>query len=178
MTIRRCPKCHTTSDDQYGFCIKCGYEFPKIDTTNNICPLCNYSNPEEADYCVKCGTPLIFKNQFEDSETSLNPIIIKRKVSQDAHDINAPHTNRLLILLGYVFSILGGIIGLIIAIYLATRKDPVAKRHGRIQLGIFIFYLLLISILIITGSLTLESLNQYDQMLSGNLSNITNLTLQ
>ena len=30
MTIRRCPQCGATTDDVYGFCIKCGYEFPKI----------------------------------------------------------------------------------------------------------------------------------------------------
>ena len=66
MVIRRCPKCHTTSDDQYGFCIKCGYEFPELEVDANTCPLCNYSNPEEAEYCVKCGSPLIFKEQFED----------------------------------------------------------------------------------------------------------------
>ena len=28
--IRRCPQCGATGDDVYGFCIKCGYEFPKI----------------------------------------------------------------------------------------------------------------------------------------------------
>ena len=64
MVMRRCTQCHTTSDDQYGFCIKCGYEFPKLEDVANVCPLCNYPNPDEAEYCVKCGTPLIFKNQM------------------------------------------------------------------------------------------------------------------
>ena len=32
--------------------------------------------------------------------------------------------------IGYFFAILGSIIGLIIAIYLITRKDPSAKKHG------------------------------------------------
>ncbi|WP_407382108.1 zinc ribbon domain-containing protein [Methanobrevibacter sp.] len=176
MVIRRCPQCHTTSDDQYGFCIKCGYEFTKIEESGNVCPLCNYPNPDEADYCVKCGTPLIFKNQFENNESSLNPIVIKRKISADAERINdAPHTSRILIALGYIFSILGGLIGLIIAIYLTTRRDPVAKKHGRIQLGIFIFYLVLLLILILTGTITSDTLIQYSQMTG--LGNLTNVTL-
>lgn len=170
--MRRCPQCHTTSDDQYGFCIKCGYEFPKLEDVANVCPLCNFPNPDEAEYCVKCGTPLIFKNQMENTESSLNPIVIKREISMDAERIrNTPHTSRILIALGYIFSILGGLLGLIIAIYLITRKDPVAKKHGRIQLGIFIFYLVLLLILILTGAITSETLIQYSQM---NLTNITN----
>lgn len=172
MVMRRCPQCHTTSDDQYGFCIKCGYEFPKLEDVANVCPLCNFPNPDEAEYCVKCGTPLIFKNQMENTESSLNPIVIKREISMDAERIrNTPHTSRILIALGYIFSILGGLLGLIIAIYLITRKDPVAKKHGRIQLGIFIFYLVLLLILILTGAITSETLIQYSQM---NLTNITN----
>jgi len=172
MVMRRCPQCHTTSDDQYGFCIKCGYEFPKLEDVANVCPLCNYPNPDEVEYCVKCGSPLIFKNQMENAESSLNPIVIKREISMDAERIrNTPHTSRILIALGYIFSILGGLLGLIIAIYLITRKDPVAKKHGRIQLGIFIFYLVLLLILILTGAITSETLIQYSQM---NLTNITN----
>ena len=65
MVLRRCPQCNTTSDDKFGFCVKCGYEFPKIDVNENTCPLCGSENPPEATYCVKCGTPLIFKNAGE-----------------------------------------------------------------------------------------------------------------
>ena len=173
MVIRRCPKCHSNSDDKYGFCIKCGYEFPELNVEANTCPLCNYSNPDEADYCVKCGSPLIFKQQFNNNESSLNPIIIQRKISDDGLDYNGPRTSRILILLGYIFSILGGLIGLIIAIYLVTRKDPVAKRHGRIQLLIFVFYLIILLILILTGAVTTDTLMQYSQMEMGNLTNLT-----
>ena len=61
MVVRRCPQCHTAGDDQYGFCIKCGYEYPTLEKTPHTCPLCFYENPEEAEFCVKCGSPLIFK---------------------------------------------------------------------------------------------------------------------
>lgn len=175
MVARRCPQCHSTGDDRYGFCIKCGYEFSKAENEGNICPVCNFPNPDEADYCVKCGTPLLQIYHMKGEGNSLNPIIIKRKIVNKSYDEEVPHTNRLLILLGYIFSILGGLIGLIIAIYLITRRDPVAKKHGRIQLGIFVFYLVLILIFILTGAITTETLMQYTQMTG--LENLTNLTL-
>lgn len=175
MVVRRCPQCHTTGDDKYGFCIKCGYEFSKAENAGNVCPLCNYPNPDEADYCVKCGSPLLHMHHMEGEETSITPIIIKRSITNDPIDADVPHTSRLLIGLGYVFSLLGGLIGLIIAIYLITRRDPVAKKHGRIQLGIFIFYLILILIFILTGAITSETLMQYTQMTG--LQNLTNMSL-
>ena len=166
MVFRRCPQCGSTSDDIYGFCIKCGYEFPKIDTSAQKCPLCGFENPDEADFCVKCGTPLLFKNQFKNNSV-VNPIVIQKETIQPQ---NFQKTSRLLILLGYVFSVLGGLIGLIIAIYLSTRKDPVAKKHGRIQLAIFGLYLLIFAILFATGNLPSDMINGYQQLLSGNLT--------
>ena len=172
MTIRRCPQCGTTSDDMYGFCIKCGHEFPKIPENENACPLCSYPNPDEADYCVKCGTPLLFKSQFEGNHTAVKPIVIKKEVIDDSGAVQTNRTSSLLIILGYIFSILGGIIGLIIAIYLSTRKDPIARKHGHIQLGIFVFYLAILGILFATGQITPDVLNNYTQLLSGNFTSI------
>ena len=165
MVFRRCPQCGSTSDDAYGFCIKCGYEFPKIDPQEQTCPLCGFKNPDEADYCVKCGTPLLFKNQMKNNSV-INPIVVE-KTSTDVHK-----TSRLLILLGYLFSILGGIIGLIIAIYLSTRKDPVARRHGHIQLAIFAFYIIIIAIMYATGNIPANIVGEYQQLLAGNFSSL------
>jgi uncharacterized membrane protein YcgQ (UPF0703/DUF1980 family) len=75
-------------------------------------------------------------------------------------------------LFGYIFSILGGILGLIIAIYLSTRKDPVARKHGHIQLAIFVFYILLIAILFATGNMPQDAVSQYQQLLAGNITRI------
>lgn len=171
--IRRCPQCGTTTDDMYGFCIKCGHEFPKIEAEGNICPLCQYPNPDEADYCVKCGTPLIFKKQFEgDPNSAMKPIVIKKEVIRDAQQYKANKTSKWLIIFGYVFSILGGILGLIIAIYLSTRKDPNARKHGHIQLAIFAFYIMLIAIMFATGNMPADAISQYQQMLAGNFTSI------
>ncbi|MBQ8017655.1 MAG: zinc ribbon domain-containing protein [Methanobrevibacter sp.] len=171
--MRRCPQCGTTTDDMYGFCIKCGYEFPKMEASADTCPLCGFQNPPEADYCVKCGTPLVFKKQFQgDPNSNLNPIVIKKEISNNADNYRQSRTSKWLILFGYVFSILGGILGLIIAIYLSTRKDPVARKHGHIQLAIFGFYILLIAILFATGNIPADAISQYQQLLSGNLTSI------
>ena len=167
MVFRRCPQCGSTSDDVYGFCIKCGYEFPKIDPHEQTCPLCGFVNPDEADYCVKCGTPLLFKNQNENNSV-INPIVVKKEVSQPT----ISRGRKILILFGYVFSILGGILGLIIAIYLATRKDPVSKKHGRIQLAIFAFYILIIAIMYATGNFPADVMGEYQQLLAGNFSSL------
>lgn len=169
--IRRCPQCGSSSDDMYGFCIKCGYEFTKIEADAHACPLCGFNNPEEADYCVKCGTPLVFKQQIEKtSTTNIGPIVIEKQVVRNPNNNNVPHTSKWLILFGYIFSILGGILGLIIAIYLSTRKDPVARKHGHIQLAIFVFYVLLIAVLYFTGHIPADVMTQYRQMLAGNFT--------
>ena len=170
--IRRCPQCGTATDDMYGFCIKCGHEFPKIELNENACPLCGYPNPDEADYCVKCGTPLVFKSQFEGDNTALNPIVIKKEVINNTQEYRENQTSKWLIIFGYVFSILGGIIGLIIAIYLSTKKDPVARKHGHIQLAIFGFYILIIAILFLTGNIPSDAISQYQQLLSGNFTSL------
>lgn len=168
--IRRCPQCGSPSDDKYGFCIKCGHEFPEMNTEEDICPLCRYKNPEEADYCVKCGSPLVFKKQFQtDVENDSSPIVIRKEISFNPEN-HQPKTSRLIILFGYIFSILGGLIGLIIAIYLSTRKDPVARKHGHIQIAIFIFYIILIAILYLTGNIPADIMAQYKQISSGNFT--------
>ena len=171
--IRRCPQCGSTTDDVYGFCIRCGREFSKIETAEHTCPLCGFQNPEEADYCVKCGTPLVFKNQFEQTSThSLGPIVIEKHEVKSAPSHSPKKTSSWLILLGYIFSILGGLLGLIIAIYLSTRKDPRARKHGHIQLAIFVFYVLMIAIFYFTGNIPADIITQYKQILAGNFTSI------
>ena len=152
--MRRCPQCGTAGDDVYGFCIKCGYEFPKITQDKDTCPLCGYKNPEEAEFCVKCGTPLLFKKNPENNVKVVNPIVIQK----------------LLIFIGYFFAILGSIIGLIIAIYLITRKDPSAKKHGYIQIAIILFYLILLAIMFATGAIPPEVITDYKSLLLGNFT--------
>lgn len=165
MVLRRCPKCGGTNDDKYGFCLKCGYEYPDkkdVDLTQpgeenkRKCIACGYENPEEAECCVKCGMPLLFNQAFENN----GPFIIKYgstpKPKEEPKDYK--RTGNPIIVLGYIFSILGGLIGLIIALYLSTRKDPRARKHGHIQLAILIFYLVMIAIMVGTGNVNVDQL--------------------
>lgn len=170
MVVRRCPQCGTTGDDKYGFCIKCGWEFPKMDSQERFCPLCGYLNPDEADFCVKCGTPLLFKNQFETKNTSYGPIIISKSGSINPESTQTSGFTKWLIIFGYLFSILGGLLGLIIALYLITRKDPNTRKHGIIQLAIFGFYVALIAVLYYTGNIPAEAFTNYQQLILGNFT--------
>ena len=170
MVFRRCPQCGSTGDDAYGFCIKCGYEFSELPKSENTCPLCGFENPDEADYCVKCGTPLIFKNQMQNN-SYINPVVIEKTIPQEPQPQRSRFSS-LLVLLGYILSILGGIIGLIIAIYLVTRKDRSLKKHGYIQLAIFLFYIAVISILFATGNIPPEVFAEYKQLIAGNMTSL------
>ena len=169
MVVRRCPQCGSTGDDIYGFCIKCGWEFPKVKSGEHICPLCGYPNPDEADFCVKCGTPLMFIKS-QQSSTSIGPIIIQKTTTGDSASTQSNGFMKWIIIFGYLFSILGGLIGLIIAIYLVTRKDPNAKKHGMIQLAIFGFYVALIAVLYFTGNIPAEAFTNYQQLVLGNVT--------
>ena len=173
MVMRRCPKCGTASDDQYGFCIRCGYEFPQINPDANNCHLCGFENPDEAVFCVKCGAPLIFnKDQLQQK-----PIIIKYTTNSTMPETKTESqpkkTSKWIIILGYIFSIFGffaGIPGLIIALYLCTRDDPSARRHGYIQLAIVIIYLIVLIFLFGTGQISMSEINQVYQNASMQLN--------
>ncbi|MDL2246728.1 zinc ribbon domain-containing protein [Methanobrevibacter sp. OttesenSCG-928-K11] len=168
MVLKRCPQCGTTTEDSFGFCTKCGREFPEEneEVINNKCPNCGFENIEGATMCVKCGTPLIFKEtifnlgNLEKNQESNPKIILQSEMSQK------PSKNyNLIIILGYIFSILGGIIGLILALYLVTRKDSGAKRHGSVQLTILLFYAIMILLMYLNGDLNnvFETYNQIAQ---------------
>lgn len=174
MVLRKCPKCGGTNDDKYGFCLKCGYEYPDKkdigktkptgeDEKKTKCLACGYENPEEADCCVKCGMPLLLKEDFKKGS-----FYIKYGTSERKEEPKKPEdykkTSPIIIILGYIFSILGGLIGIIIALYLSTRKDPRARKHGHIQLAILLFYLVIIAIFIGTGTVSLEQLSNITAM--------------
>ena len=165
MVVRRCPQCGTASDDQYGFCYKCGCEFPKVVRKPSQCPLCGFENPDEADFCVKCGTPLVFKNQFISDDVNVRPIVINKSVSEGK---GPQGFMKWLVVFGYLFSVLGGLLGLIIALYLVTRKDATLRKHGTIQLAIFAFYIILIAILYSLGMIPADALSNYQQLILGN----------
>jgi hypothetical protein len=112
----------------------------------------------------------------------VQPIVINRPDEQVMPPVqnrietdgNEPITTfqKILVFFGYLFSILGGILGVIIGIYLSTRKNPSLKRHGHIQLAIFGFYVVIIAILFLTGHIPTEAFTNYTQLIGGNFTGI------
>ena len=99
----------------------------------------------------------------------IKPIVVKKEFSTGP-ETEYKKTSRLLIFIGYFFAVLGSIIGLLIALYLITRKDPSAKRHGYIQIAIILFYLVILAVLFMTGSIPPEVLTDYKSLLIGNFT--------
>ena len=73
-----------------------------------------------------------------------------------------------MIIIGYLFAILGSVLGFIFAFYLITRKDSNARKHGIVQLIVLIAEFGLIGFLIFTG--------QMDPNIILNPFNTTNMT--
>lgn len=117
-----CPKCGEKQDsDEAKFCQKCGAdmgvnnEVHNIQLSNNLnCIYCGSAIPVGSNKCPVCGNYL-------DSGNNKN----------------------ILVILGYVFSIFLPIIGLIIGLYLLTRKTSGVHNHS-----IIIILISLVSIVI------------------------------
>ena len=130
------------------------------------CPKCGKINDGSTYFCIYCGT--IFEEYTPDKD-SIPPILLSVEESNgskndDTNQENINYTSfnqeipkksnhRLAIVLGYFFSIMGGLIGLLIAIYLITRDDPNAKKHGKIQIGILVFWIIVMGLMIWTGAI-------------------------
>ena len=95
---------------------------------SKFCPNCGHELIDAAKFCKNCGYNL------ESGE--------KKSQSYEIPVVEKSHT--LGIVLGYVFSLLIPLIGIIIGIYLQTRDDsPKASRHGKyvIIVGVVVWIL-------------------------------------
>ena len=96
------------------------------------CPSCGDELPDGANFCKSCGSSI-----YGDRPAQAPP----RPMIEKSYTIA--------VILGYVFAIFVPILGLIIGIYLVTRKDsPSASRHGK-------FVIILTVIVWILGFFTL-----------------------
>ena len=140
-----CPKCGYSNNIGSNFCKSCGSSLstggnsnvavnnttqgntipPQRNNPNEIsCPYCGSMISAYAEKCRFCGE------------------WVKRSSSRPHTPQSGGETHTLAIVLGYIFTLLGGWIGLIIAIYLLTRNNENAKTHGTIQLILFFVVLL------------------------------------
>ena len=138
------------------------------------CPNCGKINDGTTDFCIYCGTIYDeYKKDEDDSNIFLNPLGGNNKERTPSNSMpkglgGMSQKYKWIIIIGYFFAILGSVLGFIFAIYLVTRKDPNAKKHGLVQLVVLIAEYVLIGLMIYTG--------QMDPNVILNPFNTTNMT--
>ena len=144
------------------------------------CPKCGKMNDGSTDFCIYCGT-IYDEYRAEDDDFNIFTIgkgLNKKdiKLNPMPEQLSSKKNNyTLLIVIGYIFAILGSVLGFIFAIYLLTRKDANAKRHGLIQLVLLILEFILVGVLSYTGEMDRNIiLNPFNTTQMTNMSNIYN----
>ncbi len=145
------------------------------------CPRCGKVNDGTTDFCIYCGT--IFE-EYNAEEDDSNIFFIptqsgkkqKIKLKSMPENLSSGKENYgLMILIGYIFAILGSVLGFLFAIYLLTRKDSNAKKHGLIQLLLLIVEFGFVGYLIISGQMDPNIiLNPFNTTQMTNMSQINN----
>ena len=166
MEIRKCPNCGKTDTSGFGFCIYCGKEF-----TPENSPVIHINEPKGP-----IQNPNISQNP---NNQSINPNLTvnnEKITAEQSEKLENPNPRsmgmNLLIIFGYILAIVGSFLGLIVSIYLITRKDYNIKRHGVIQLAIFSFYIVLIVILFSNGTIDMNTLSHIGQMEYNNITSL------
>ena len=137
------------------------------------CPKCGKINDGSTDFCIYCGT--IYEEYHPDEDDAFfpfGPIMINDKASLNSIG-EGTQSYRFIIIIGYIFAILGSVLGFIFAIYLITRKDPTAKKHGIIQLALLIIEFAFVGYLIYSGQMDINMI--LDPFNSTQLYNMTNM---
>ncbi|MDI6644544.1 MAG: FxLYD domain-containing protein [Methanobacteriaceae archaeon] len=152
-----------------------------------FCPKCGAKNQDNNRFCLKCGNEL---NLAEPQPPKKSVDSDRSQVKADPSQDKNPST--ILLVLGYIFALLGGLIGIAIGAYLYTKKNPDAQYHGRniILIALVIMILgflssaLLISNITEPSSVPVENLkavvlnesrdNSGDLILEGEVVNIGN----
>ena len=98
-----------------------------------FCPFCGVELVDSAKFCKSCGKSIENIGEPQQTQDINQTSQFQVPVAEKDHNI--------LIILGYVFAFLIPLIGLIISIYLLTRKDSSkGNRHGK--------YILIITIVV------------------------------
>ena len=78
-------------------------------------------------FCPKCGTKNLGNAQFcENCSTKLN-----NSANQHSYINERKKPSSVIVILGYIFAILGGFFGFLIGLYLLSAHNSVATFHGR-----------------------------------------------
>ncbi|HHY00807.1 MAG TPA: zinc-ribbon domain-containing protein [Methanothermobacter sp.] len=91
------------------------------------CPNCGSENKDDAQFCESCGTKLDAVGG--DIGSSAN--ISQSQPYYQKQDSEANKPSSILVVLGYIFAILGGLIGVVLGFILYSKDNHEAKTHGR-----------------------------------------------
>ena len=110
-----------------------------------FCPSCGAEKKDGSKYCHNCGYEFKAVESGANQNSSLNADLNQ---SPNPAVETSENSHTLAKVLGYIFAILIPLIGIILGIYLWTRNEENAKKHGKIIIGLsiviwFISYLLM-----------------------------------
>ena len=118
------------------------------------CPKCGKINDGTTDFCIYCGTIYEEYNPEDDGfNIFFNGDNPKKGIGLPESISKGNEKYRLMIIIGYIFAILGSVLGFIFAFYLITRKDSNAKKHGLIQLVVLIIEFVFVGYMIFSGQM-------------------------
>jgi len=101
-----------------------------------FCRNCGKEIAADAKFCSNCGALTSTQQLPPTSPTPSQQPVSQRQVTLSFPPIPSQPPMNILVVLGYVFAILGGLVGMVIGLYLSTRKDPICKKHGELILGL------------------------------------------
>ena len=98
-----------------------------------FCPSCGEERKEGSKYCHNCGYD--FGNVDAEENTNLN----SNTVTQNSiPNVQSEKSYTFSKILGYLCAILIPLFGVIFGIYLVTRDEADAKKHGKLIIGLSI----------------------------------------
>ncbi len=169
MNSKKCVNCEGINDLNSKFCQHCGLKLEEKKELNK-CLKCETINTHNSKFCSKCG------NKLKTSTHQNNNVSSQSNKSFDNYQFvscpycgskipvnslkcgncgewidksKAPSEYNALIVLGYIFTFLGGFIGIIIAIYLSSRDNENAKKHSKYMLTISLIFIIIFALIIL-----------------------------
>ena len=128
-----------------------------------FCPNCGSENKEDAQFCESCGTRLDSTAPDVGSSAKISQMPSSDQIQ--GSEANKPST--IIVVLGYIFALLGGLIGIILGVYLYSKDNHEAKTHGR-NILIIAAVMMVLGILVSGYLGSMMASNIYDTSSSSN----------
>ena len=114
----------------------------QIDKMVKICTYCSMENQDNFNFCSNCGRPLVY-NKEKRAAIDFKKLIIASYIITVVFSWGGLIFNTIFNSFGFF-----GFIGLFLPFYLIQSKNPIAKRHGYIQIAISLTGIFISSIII------------------------------